>query len=272
MVASARRIAFVALASIAVIGSNCRGFTPLSSPVSTKSPPMTTCADTRSCQGTAPSQTPATTKLSFALSNDDGLAPDSQRGTSCERLPSKSKGRARSVHLRDRRRQWVDRSLSYYSTISRENFRRSRGQLPAHHDTLEERRRTYYLAQDHYFALWKIKNGHFDHAETIYRRAINDIKNHEGGCDNAKLAVSTLLLALLLQRKGDIKATRSVFLQFFKVAVLENQDEEKECACSAKVLQAYALFEMRRGYGKKSLEIVEQAVRLDSELKPVLEW
>lgn len=54
--------------------------------------------------------------------------------------------------------------------------------------------------------------------------------------------------------------------------MIENQDEEKECACSAKVLQAYALFEMKRGNGRKSLEIVEKAVRLDHELKPVLEW
>lgn len=134
----------------------------------------------------------------------------------------------------------------YYSTVSREDLRRSRGQLPAHpgHDSVVERRRNYDLAQRHYFALRKIKSGHLEHAESIYRRIIDEIKNHEGGCDHAKLAVSTLLLALLLQRRGDVKATRSVFLQFFKAAVIENQDEEKECACSAKVLQAYALFEM----------------------------
>ena len=43
-------------------------------------------------------------------------------------------------------------------------------------------------------------------------------------------------------------------------------------ACSAKVLQAYVLFEMKRGHGRKSLEIVERAVELDEELRPVLAW
>lgn len=234
---------------------------------------MTPCEETRICKYVAPSQTPTVTQLSFARSDDASAAPTAQRKVGGEGSPSKNSGR-QSVALRDRKRQWVDRSLEYYSTVSREDLRRSRGQLPAHpaHDSLEERRRIYDLAQKHYFALRKIKSGHLGHAESIYRRIIIDIKNHEGGCDHAKLAVSTLLLALLLQRRGDIKGTRSVFLQFFKAAVLENQDEEKECACSAKVLQAYALFEMKRGHGRKSLEIVERAVRLDHALKPVLEW
>lgn len=122
----------------------------------------------------------------------------------------------------------------------------------------------------------KIKSSTLDHAEYIYRSIIyelmNEAKEDGGGCDHAKLAVSTLLLALLQQRTGDIKGTRSTFLNFFRIAVVEIENEDKECACSAKVLQAYALFEMKRGNGRKSLEIVEKAVRLDKELRPVLEW
>lgn len=44
------------------------------------------------------------------------------------------------------------------------------------------------------------------------------------------------------------------------------------CSCSAKVLQAYALFEMKRGFSRKSLELLKQAVAMDENLKPVLGW
>ena len=176
--------------------------------------------------------------------------------------------------LEGRRRVWIDRSVRYYSTVSREEMRRSRGELRTI-ESPEERHRFECLAQDHYFALKKIKSGQLDHAEHIYRRIIEELQSEakeNGLCDHAKLAVSTLLLALLQQRMQDVKGTRSTFLNFFRVAVVESGEDSKECACSAKVLQAYALFEMRRGNGRKSLEIVEKAVQLDKELKPVLEW
>jgi len=134
------------------------------------------------------------------------------------------------------------------------------------------------LAKKHYFALRKIKDGKPDHAETIYRRIIRELltQDDEEECDHAKLAVTTLLLALLLQRQRDTKAARSVFLNFFRVALVENnsldKDDTEQCACSAKVLQAYALFEMKQGNSYKSLELVRKAVELDPSLKPVLQW
>eukprot|EP00527_Entomoneis_sp_CCMP2396_P000641 CAMPEP_0198152468 /NCGR_PEP_ID=MMETSP1443-20131203/59952_1 /TAXON_ID=186043 /ORGANISM="Entomoneis sp., Strain CCMP2396" /LENGTH=113 /DNA_ID=CAMNT_0043818505 /DNA_START=94 /DNA_END=431 /DNA_ORIENTATION=+ len=110
------------------------------------------------------------------------------------------------------------------------------------------------MANKHYFALRKIKAGKPEHAETIYRRIINDLlleeEKHatiEGKeqCDHAKLAITTLLLALVLQRNGaDAKQTRSVFLKFFRVIALSGMEE---CACSAKVIGAFALFEMKQG-------------------------
>jgi hypothetical protein len=131
------------------------------------------------------------------------------------------------------------------------------------------------LAKKHYFALRKIKDGQHRHAELIYRRIIDEIMNEEedGHCDHAKLAVTTLLLALHCQRMGDLKQTRSVFLNFLRVVKADSSgDEVLECACSAKVLGAYALFEMKQGHVKKSLEIAQMAVQFDQALKPVLNW
>ncbi len=131
------------------------------------------------------------------------------------------------------------------------------------------------LATKHYYARFLIKNGKLTLAEKIYRRIINELEAEasEEGCDHAKLAVSTLLLALHMQRYDDIKATRAVFVNFFRRVASTNEDgDEVKCACSAKVLQAYALFEMKNGHSAKSLEIIQKAVRMDEELRPVLEW
>ena len=106
----------------------------------------------------------------------------------------------------------------------------------------------------------------------IYPRIIDELSQEEDGqCDHAKLAVTTLLLALLLQRMGDTKGTRSVFLSFFRIVVLE-MDEDNECACSAKVLQAFALFEMKRGHSLKSLDLATKAIKLDKSLASILKW
>lgn len=172
-----------------------------------------------------------------------------------------------------RRKNWINSSLKYYATVAREQKRRSRGQLPPSfpRTSPNELRTQIRQAGEHYFARTLIKSGKLDQAERLYRRIIDDIQNDADGCDHARLAVSTLLLALLKQRQDDVKGARSVFLNFFRTVVTD-YPEDKECACSAKVLQAYALFEMKRGHGRKSLEIVERAVELDDELRPVLAW
>lgn len=144
-------------------------------------------------------------------------------------------------------------------------------------------------AQKHYFALRKIKDGQYVHAEIIYKKIIQDImkedEDEDGQCDHAKLAVTTLLLALHCQRMGDLKKTRSVFLNFFREVVMSEQrnnvnnhhddhDDGKhhECACSAKVLGAFALFEMKQGNTIKALEILQKAVEFDPALGPILQW
>ena len=131
------------------------------------------------------------------------------------------------------------------------------------------------LATKHYYARFLIKRGKWTFAEKIYRRIIDELTSEEEeDCDHTKLAVSTLLLALHMQRTGDVKATRAVFLNFFRrVAIAkEGNGEVHKCTCSAKVLQAYALFEMKNGHSAKSLEIIKQAIKMDEKLSPVLEW
>ena len=106
-----------------------------------------------------------------------------------------------------------------------------------------------------------------------------------------------LLLTLLLQRKPNhVKETRAVFVEFFRIVTQDsNQDPAsrhhhhhhhhrrrdrdgsssssfKECTCSAKVLQAFALFEMKQGRVKKAYSLAKMAVEMDPELEPLLRW
>lgn len=180
--------------------------------------------------------------------------------------------------LQKRQRQWIYSSTTYFSTVMREQTRRSRGQLPnLSSRLLTHRKRTFDFAQRLYFARNQIKANKLEYAETIYRKMIGSmIEEHENGhsCDHSELAISTLLLALLLQRTNRVKETRSVFTRFFRFMHLKMRDstEKLECTCTAKVSQAYALFEMKQGNTKKAYYLAKVAVSLDSDLKPLLNW
>ena len=199
--------------------------------------------------------------------------------------------------LSQRKHEWIERSVQYYSTVMRRDYAGGAAvptQTRQHEtsasiasevpldvgDQLQLDKDFIGLATKHYYARVLIKMGKWDCAEKIYRRIIEELTEEaalsEGGdCDHTKLAVSTLLLALHMQRTGDVRATRSVFLRFFRrVAVhdREGSDRDHKCSCSAKVLQAFALFEMKNGLSKKGLEIIRRAVEMDEELRPVLEW
>jgi hypothetical protein len=183
----------------------------------------------------------------------------------------------RQAKVEQERNEWINRSVDYYSKVMREERRRNMGQVQTVDWTSVEYQEDFHqLAKKHYFALRKIKSGQNRHAEIIYRRIIHELMKEDGDdhhhhCDHAKLAVTTLLLALHMQRMGNVKQTRSVFLNFFRVVVLQS-DTGTECACSAKVLGAYALFEMKQGHSIKSLEIARRAVQFDPSLEPVLQW
>lgn len=192
--------------------------------------------------------------------------------------------------LEDHRQAWIRKSMSYYSKVMREERRRNLGQLPRQAREIDDEEDTITseegdddftaLANKHYFAWHKIRQGKLDHAELIYKRIINDLLEEEADhqCDHAKLAVTTLLLALLTQRRGDgARKTRSVFLRFFRLVSLSTGGEEGgkhvQCACSAKVVGAFALFEMKQGNTLKSLELAKRAFHLDpTGLKPLLHW
>lgn len=189
----------------------------------------------------------------------------------------------RTSHLlQSRKRQWIHQSLTYYSTVSREAKRRANGQYIPSQIELNKYKSNFITAKKLYFARHKIKNNQLQHAEVIYRTLIDDLLKEQemevmdghGSCDNAQIAISTLLLALLLQRRGDIKGTRATFVRFFRLITMTNNphDEMKECTCSAKVLQAFALFEMKQKNVRKAYALIQLAVQLDPELEPVLSW
>lgn len=197
--------------------------------------------------------------------------------------------------LSQRRSEWISRSVEYYSTVMRKNrggqsqrttqmdstsaasdVLATKGQGGGNQVVADEYDRDFIrLATNHYYARSLIKEGKWTFAEKIYRRMIAELSEEQqdgGECDQcAKLAVSTLLLALHLQRMGDVKATRALFLQFFRRLAVK-EEEMHQCTCSAKVVQAYALFEMKNGHAAKSLEIIRRAVQMDEELRPVLGW
>jgi tetratricopeptide (TPR) repeat protein len=157
--------------------------------------------------------------------------------------------------------EWINASIEYYTKIMR-------GQ--EQHGAKDRR-----TASKLYFALQNIRQGRYHRAEAVYRRALDEIErlDEDGQCENAKLASTTLLLALVLQRMGDIKEARNVFQKFYRFAMRETeQGPIIECACSAKVIGAYALFEMKHGSKKKSLHLARQAMNFDQSLSKLFDW
>lgn len=180
--------------------------------------------------------------------------------------------------LNHRKQAWVDRSVKYYSTVMRKIPDKTTQMMDSasggteHYDALYDKNFVE-LATKHYYARFLVKNGKLTLAEKLYRKIIDELEAEDSDedCDHAKLAVSTLLLALHMQRYDDTKATRTVFVNFFRRVAL-SEEEDVQCSCTAKVLQAYALFEMKNGHSAKSLEIIQKAVKMDDNLRPVLKW
>ena len=103
--------------------------------------------------------------------------------------------------------------------------------------------------------------------------SLEDMNTLDCHYDYEKLAVPTLLLGLLKQRVGDIKGTRTTFLNFFRISkAAVDETAAFQCSTSAKVLQAFALFEMKCGSAQKSLFLIEKAVSMDGTLAPVMSW
>ena len=128
-----------------------------------------------------------------------------------------------------------------------------------------------------YHAIQQVRSGNLSRAENIYRKTIEDIqkisREHDEECINAELATTTLLLALVLQRMGNTAEARLVFHRFFRSAMqTAEKDPYTECVCTAKVLGAYALFEMKYGSVRRSIEVARRAAHFDNDLSKVLTW
>ena len=124
-----------------------------------------------------------------------------------------------------------------------------------------------------YHAIQQIRSGNLNRAESIYRKTISDLKqmaSDEDDCRAAELATTTLLLALVLQRMGNVQETRLVYHRFFRKAM--EKDPSAECACTAKVLGAYAKFEMKYGSEVRSYEVARRATQFDEDQSKLLRW
>jgi hypothetical protein len=164
--------------------------------------------------------------------------------------------------------QWINNSLQYYNRVARGN------------EQVKDSPMYLKSAMENYFALEKVREKKPHHAESIYRRLMDEfnpqnIKNAHGpseveNCDFSNLAVPTLLLGLLLQREDRFDDARTVFEGFSHV--LDEAGGDHKCSCGARVLQAHALFEMKQENPVKAAELILRAVRMDHNLRPVLRW
>jgi len=158
--------------------------------------------------------------------------------------------------------EWIDKSVEYYATV----MRTERGSS----STSSEEKQSL-IAKRLYHAIQQVRSGNLSRAEHIYRKTIRDI--NEDGCSNADLATTTLLLALVLQRMGNIGEARMVFHRFFRTAMRSaEKDPYHQCHCTGKILGAYALFEMRHGSVHRSFELARRASQFDETLSVILSW
>mmetsp|Transcript_36213 Transcript_36213/g.65205 ORF Transcript_36213/g.65205 Transcript_36213/m.65205 type:complete len:480 (-) Transcript_36213:81-1520(-) len=159
--------------------------------------------------------------------------------------------------------EWINKSVEYYTKVMRVEGR------PLSASNRDEQSR---IAKRLYHAIQQVRSGNLNRAEHIYRKTIQDI-NNEDGCHNAELATTTLLLALVLQRMDNIGEARMVFHRFFRTAMSTTEkDPFHECACTGKVLGAYALFEMRFGSVHRSIEVARRAMQFDGKLSKLFDW
>ena len=123
--------------------------------------------------------------------------------------PSTQTSKPQNFSIHEKKVNWIDRSINFYATVSREHKLREKGQLTQSNIELTSD----VTAKILYFARHKIKTGKLNHAERIYRKHIDDLIQLEDQCVHTQLAVSMLLLTLLLQRKPNhVNETREAFL------------------------------------------------------------
>ena len=210
----------------------------------------------------------------FVRSNTNPLSLSSPSSQQSSHSPANRPNRR--TH-NEARTIWIEGSLKYYATITRGSRHSPRHQRDDTESMAVVDPQYLKLAMENYFAREKIKMGKAHHAETIYRRLMEEMVPHqhdqqEEPCDFSSLAVPTLLLALLLQREERFDDARSVLEGFTYIFDSLGEKKQHKCCCSARVFQAYALFEMKQDNPQRAVQLMFRAIRLDKNLRPVLRW
>eukprot|EP00540_Astrosyne_radiata_P007977 CAMPEP_0116843130 /NCGR_PEP_ID=MMETSP0418-20121206/11913_1 /TAXON_ID=1158023 /ORGANISM="Astrosyne radiata, Strain 13vi08-1A" /LENGTH=252 /DNA_ID=CAMNT_0004473841 /DNA_START=164 /DNA_END=922 /DNA_ORIENTATION=- len=154
--------------------------------------------------------------------------------------------------------EWVEQSLEFYSRARGEGFFRRQQQ----HDPS-------FLFSSMQNYLRESKKTEKNGESSMYRRLLESM-SEEGNDPDAHLAIPTLLLGLLLQRQERFDDVRKVFDGFLHL--LPDDDGVDTRGCSARVLQAYALMEIKQGNPLKAFELVSMAIGMDKGLSPILNW
>lgn len=151
---------------------------------------------------------------------------------------------------------WIVKVVDYYTNMMRKE---SAGAVDS-----AERSRT---ARKLYRTIQQVRNGDPDGADDLCGDAIRDIReisegDRDGGGSRrtAEIATTTLLTASVLRRMDDVGGARAAFHEFFRASAGEG-GPAAECACTGRVLAAYASFEMRHG---SALEAARMARRFDA--------
>jgi len=67
-----------------------------------------------------------------------------------------------------------------------------------------------------------------------------------------------------------LEQARDTFLRFFQsVNDVADSNGHHKCACPAKVFQAFALFEMKKGNAEKSLQLIQMVEKMDDDLRKI---
>merc|ERR1711884_483146 len=134
--------------------------------------------------------------------------------------------------------EWINNSLRYYNQITRGS--KSNNNVAVQQQPQQQYSPTYLKsAMENYFAREKIKENKPAHAESIYRRLMDEFspKVLQEECECSHLAVPTLPLGLLLQREGRPDDARVVFEGFDHVLEQRRRSSNHhKRSCSARVL------------------------------------
>ena len=154
----------------------------------------------------------------------------------------------------NRKQKWMNQSFKQLSISVQEAELKALG----HPHVFKSNKSNMITTKGLQIAQHKLRSGYLSKPEIIYSAIIDDLLNLKEKEEilHTTLAVSTILLAWLLQRMGEIKEARKTFLRFFRIAGMEKRNLEG-CVVSAKVLEAFTHSEVKQG---QSYEVVHSTI------------